>query len=667
MDANVRRSIRFGVLAIGLLLASPPRTARGGDTVEMLNGQKFRGEVVRADDDRVVVRMRMRGGGGSLEMTLKTTDVFAITKKGAKTQILNARKIQSATATGPQRKRYTGPLAPLERVLEHHAGIYRRCSPAVVGITCKNDRHQFFGTGVCISPKGLILTLTSTVPSDAQNIKVYLQGGTVIEAEVVESVPEVEATLIKVPLGRLPYLAIGEAGRAVVGDVVYTMANPDSVIMKDGRPAFSVGVISGIYDVEGSREYSTYKGVVLETDASVNRGSDGGPVLDRYGRLIGVISLSFSDSRFMGTAIPVNVIRRKMRKFNLAYGHGGPASRPRDTGLVPELGSVEKVFRSAAARVVRSVVTVKVEHEDRGPRDLSLEEKKSDPRKAMRVQRERFVKGTNAPTTGVVMSRTGHVLTAYSNVSGSIGAISVVVPGGREIPATLVGYDQTLDIACLKAEAGGARLTPITLAGAKDLPAGTMVALVGRSEPQYDVTLNAGIVSATDRNDGRALQADFLTNYGNQGGPVITLDGNVVGIAAFLNPKSRWNQNSGVSVVTKSGRIREAWGDLVTGAKRKLKPVASLGITPTIGATDVPGARVERVQSGSAAEAAGLKPGDVIVEFAGTAITEWGQLVREIRRRAPGDEVEMKVRKRGSGPPQSVTVVLKERSRGGRR
>ena len=79
------------------------------------------------------------------------------------------------------------------------------------------------------------------------------------------------------------------------------------------RPAFSVGVISGTYDVEGAGEYSRYSGRVLETDASINRGSDGGPVLDRDGRLIGVISLSFSHSRFMGTAIPVDVIRNRLK------------------------------------------------------------------------------------------------------------------------------------------------------------------------------------------------------------------------------------------------------------------------------------------------------------------------------------------------------------------
>jgi S1-C subfamily serine protease len=656
--------------ALCLLALSPfavaPASAQsrqGGDTVEMLNGQSFKGEVARETDEVVVVRIRM--GGGSLEMSLKTRDVYAIIKRGQKRRIVNAKRISSATLT-KLRVPSPGRLTPVGKLLAHHAGIYERCSPAVVGITCKNASHQFYGTGVCVSPKGLILTLTSTVPADAENIKVYLQGGTIIEAEIVESCADVEGTLIKIPLGGLPYLMIGDPDKAVIGDVVYTLANPDSVIMKDGRPAFSVGVLSGIYDIAGSRQYSTYTGRVLETDASINRGSDGGPVLDRYGRLIGVISLSFSDSRFMGTAIPVDVIKQKMKKFKLGYG-GRAASQPTDSDIVPGLGAAEKLFRSAASRLLPSVVTLEVEHKDRGPAELSLEDKASDPRKAMAVERERFVKGTDAPTTAIVMSRDGLLLTAYSNVSGSIGSIKVHLPGLGPRPAKLVGFDEELDIACLKAAVPGtARLSPMKFEKTEGIRPGTMVALIGRSEPKYDVTLNAGIISATDRNEGRALQADFLTNYGNQGGPVITLGGEVVGIAAFLNAKSRWNQNSGVSLITRSEKILAVWKDLAGGAKRTRAPRPSMGIAPTIGATDVTGARIERVQPRSPAAKAGLKAGDVVVEFDGQRIAEWGDLIRAIRSKSPGDEVELKVLKDGQGPPQTVKVTLKQRARGSR-
>ncbi len=104
--------------------------------------------------------------------------------------------------------------------------------------------------------------------------------------------------------------------------------------------------------------------------------------------------------------------------------------------------------------------------------------------------------------------------------------------------------------------------------------------------------------------------------------------------------------------------------ELASGAKRRRKPAASLGVALTIGATDVAGARIERVQPGSAAAQAGLEAGDVVVEFGGKTIKEWSELIREIRRRSPGDEVELKVLKGGAGDAQSVKVVLKERPRG---
>jgi len=674
MTCGSRTRRAAGVLFVIILVACA-RDALSADLVEMINGQRFRGTVLEETDDQVVMSVSMRRGS-KMEMKLKKTAVHAITigkaerrvinEKGARTRRTPAPLEEEDSEPAPEGLVRTGRTSSIKAIAEHHAGIYKRCAPAVVGITCKNDTHHFYGTGVTISPRGVILTLVSTVPPDARNIRVYFAGGKKVDATIIESVQEVEATLLQVPLKDLPFLALGRPEQARLGDVVYTLANPDSVIMKDGRPAFSVGVLSGIYSIVGREEYSPYKGLVLETDASINRGSDGGPMLDRYGRLLGVISLSYSDSRFMGTAIPVHVIKQRMRKFNLVFGLKAAASKVKDTRFCPGLGAVEKLLRRAAAPIVKSVVTLKVDHNDRGPAELTVAEKRRNPRRAMQVKQQRFVKGTDAPTTAVVMSRDGHLLTAYSNVSGSIGAISALFPGGAEVSVKLLGYDEELDIACLKAEVPrGARLNPVKLSPAGGLPPGAVVALMGRSEPEVDVNLNTGIVSANDRNQGRALQADFLTNYGNQGGPVITLTGKVVGISAFLNAKSKWNQNSGVSLVTKSENILEVWDDLKGGKVRKRRPRASMGVELTIGATDVAGARIERVQPNSAAAEAGLKPGDVVVEFAGKPVKEWSDLVQHIRRAAPGDEVELKViRAQGGGDPQAVKITLKERSRG---
>ncbi len=674
-----------GALAVFLFttaLMAAAREAPAADVIEMVNGQRFRGKVVKETEESVVISVSMRGGGGSsIEMKLKKSAIHAITIEGSRRRVIESEKGTAAPKDDRATRKEgedekgggpppgglirTGRISAIKAIAKHHAGVYGRCAPAVVGITCKNDRHHFYGTGVTVSPKGLILTLVSTVPPDARNIKVYLQGGKIADGDIIESVPEVEATLLKVPLTGLRFLALGEPHRAKVGDVVYTLANPDSVIMKDGRPAFSAGILSGVYTVEGREEYSPYKGVVLETDASINRGSDGGPLLDRYGRLLGVISLSYSDSRFMGTAIPVNVIKQGMTKFDLVSGSQPPASRVRDTRFCPGLGAAERLLRSAAAPIVKSVVTLKVEHKDRGPADLTVDEKRQDPRRAFLVQRQRFIKGTNAPTTAVVMSREGHLLTAYSNVSGAVSSIAVLLPNEGEFSARLLGYDEELDIACLKADVPrGKRLFPVKLSPTGDLAPGAMVALIGRSEPERDVTLNTGIVSANDRNEGRALQADFLTNYGNQGGPVVALNGEVVGIAAFLNATSKWNQNSGVSLVTKSASILKIWEELKSGKARKRRPRGSLGVLLTVGATDIAGARIERVQPGSAADETGIKAGDVIVEFAGKPIREWRDLVYEVRRKRPGDEVELKILRGGEGDPQVVRVKLKERSRG---
>jgi putative serine protease PepD len=118
--------------------------------------------------------------------------------------------------------------------------------------------------------------------------------------------------------------------------------------------------------------------------------------------------------------------------------------------------------------------------------------------------------------------------------------------------------------------------------------------------------------------------------------------------------------------VTKGAEILAVWKEIAGGAERKRQPRPSLGVSLTVGAADVSGARIERVQQNSAAAEAGLEPGDVIVQFDGKRITEWSQLIREIRRKSPGDRVALKYVKGSSGQLESATVTLKKQSRGGR-
>jgi S1-C subfamily serine protease len=84
-----------------------------------------------------------------------------------------------------------------------------------------------------------------------------------------------------------------------VGDVAFTAGDVDDVMLANGRASFSRGVVSGLYDVEKQPE-AAFAGRVIETTAAVNLGSDGGPLVDAAGRVVGVITVAVSPRRWQG-------------------------------------------------------------------------------------------------------------------------------------------------------------------------------------------------------------------------------------------------------------------------------------------------------------------------------------------------------------------------------
>ncbi len=104
--------------------------------------------------------------------------------------------------------------------------------------------------------------------------------------------------------GKIPTLPLGRSADLQVGHSVFTVSNAFDSLSIDGTPAFSWGHVTSI-----GRAGGAYKGVVLETDASVNPGSFGGPLLDRKGRVVGVVTDHVAPSRWLGTAVPIDQIK----------------------------------------------------------------------------------------------------------------------------------------------------------------------------------------------------------------------------------------------------------------------------------------------------------------------------------------------------------------------
>jgi S1-C subfamily serine protease len=277
---------------------------------------------------------------------------------------------------------------------------------------------------------------------------------------------------------------------------------------------------------------------------------------------------------------------------------------------------------------------------------------------AIRVQREKepappnptgnnrpsvFRTRPESPTSGMILDSEGHILTSQFNVSGKVQKIEVEFDG-RVYEAALVGFNGTLDVALLKIDASG--LPVPTMGDATKLRVGDPVYALGRCPDGKGLTIDPGVVSATDRYGNRCLQHDGSANFGNAGGPLVDAHGRVVGITGKISTGrgDRFGQNSGISFATRWDRIEAFLPQLKSGAKLETEQRPYLGVENDAEFAGR-GAGIARAQPGSAAEKAGIKDGDVIVEFGGRRINSWNELTDAIRARRPGDKVKLKVKR----------------------
>lgn len=248
------------------------------------------------------------------------------------------------------------------------------------------------------------------------------------------------------------------------------------------------------------------------------------------------------------------------------------------------------------------------------------------------------------PATGTVLTADGHILTSGFNVSGEILRITVITPDGRRHEAKKLGADGKLDVALLKIDAKD--LPVLARAKLEDARVGDFVCVVGRSPDPATATVNLGILSALGRHNGTAVQSDAEVNYGNVGGPLVTLAGELIGITCRVRPRTHWGQSGGIAFATKMAEIDKALEDLKKGrdiARVSKGPwIGTLAASPIEGVQGVP---VDQILPNSPAEEAGLDPGDVIAAVDGTPVNTIEELDAAFRKKKVGEEVELTIRR----------------------
>ncbi|MFN7181662.1 MAG: S1C family serine protease, partial [Planctomycetota bacterium] len=204
---------------------------------------------------------------------------------------------------------------------EDYSSIYKKIKKSVVGIFAKKGYIEYFGTGFFIHPDGYILTVSTTIPQQPEIIKIFTSDKKIYNGEWVATDDFLEASIIKIKpsnsfLNLKRYwksLVFDNSNNVKVGEKCFTFTNDFNSIIEHFEVSMSLGNVSGIYTVEPMKDKkyeSKYEGPVFETTAAVNPGSDGGPMVNVKGKVIGLISLSYAKERYLGVAVPINRLKK---------------------------------------------------------------------------------------------------------------------------------------------------------------------------------------------------------------------------------------------------------------------------------------------------------------------------------------------------------------------
>ena len=272
--------------------------------------------------------------------------------------------------------------------------------------------------------------------------------------------------------------------------------------------------------------------------------------------------------------------------------------------------------------------------------------------------------------SGVVISSDGYILTCAHVVSGASN-ITVTI-GDTDYPATVVGEDDTSDVAVLKIDATD--LTPATVGNSDSLAVGESVLAVGNPLGELGGTVTSGIVSALNRsvtiqgtsstNTMSLIQMDASVSPGNSGGGLFNMNGELIGL---VNAKSSSSDAEGLGFAIPINDAIKVAQDLLENGYVSGRPymgITYLAVTDAQTAAQLNvnayGVYVVDVAQGGPADKAGLKTGDRIVSIDGTEIAQKDDLGTLIQQHAAGDTLSITVAREGQ--MQTVSLTLGEKN-----
>ena len=327
-------------------------------------------------------------------------------------------------------------------------------------------------------------------------------------------------------------------------------------------------------------------------------------------------------------------------------------------------------FRGVAKKAIPAVVSIKVQSKKRPTFGNDQSDDSFDffgggdlwnffglPRRELRSQ------PFEGQASGVIVNPKGYILT-NSHVVHGMDNITVQLHDGRELIAKVLGDDPNSDLALIKIDADP--LPYLTLGDSDDLEVGQWVAAIGNPFG-LQATLTVGVVSAKSRNNldiaryEDFIQTDAAINRGNSGGPLVTLDGEVVGI------------NTAIATTTASGYLGIGFAIPSHMAKNFMDEILSNGkvtrgflgvslqsidynLAKAFGLKKIEGALVTNISKNSAAERAGLQVEDIILKVNDRPVENAASLRNAVYMLRPGTKVTLTVLRKDQQIQIPVTI-----------
>ncbi|WP_374352188.1 Do family serine endopeptidase [Chitinimonas sp.] len=323
-------------------------------------------------------------------------------------------------------------------------------------------------------------------------------------------------------------------------------------------------------------------------------------------------------------------------------------------------------YRDAVRHAMPSVVNIYTSKEIKRKRHPLL----SDPL-LRRFFGDRFDGQDNQRTSslgsGVIVSSEGYIVT-NNHVVASADEIQVALSDGRTANATVVGTDPDTDLAVIRIHVD--KLPGITFGQVDKLGVGDVVLAIGNP---FGVgqTVTMGIVSALGRNGfgintyENFIQTDAAINPGNSGGALVDASGNLIGINSAIY--SRTGGSMGIGFAIPASTVKQVMEQIIRDGSvtRGWIGIETQDLTPELAASfkldSAQGALIGGVVRGGPAEKAGIKPGDILLEVAGSPVADTIAMQNLIAGLPPGKPAAVKVMRQGKA--QALNVLVGRRPR----